>query len=163
ADLAEDLRRFLADRPIRARRTSALEHAWRWCRRNPAVAGLIAAVGVLLMAIAVVSSLSSLRLRKEQQATRHRLHDELVARARAGGLRGRAGPRFASLRALDEAAPIARELKLPAERLRELRNEVIACLALPDVEVAHEWDGHPDGSDNYDFDGKLEHYARSDQ
>src|SRR5262249_30685333 len=37
--LAEDLRRFLADRPIWARRSSAAEWAWRWCRRNPVIAG----------------------------------------------------------------------------------------------------------------------------
>ena len=37
--LAEDLRRFLADRPILARRISPAERAWRWCRRNPALAG----------------------------------------------------------------------------------------------------------------------------
>jgi serine/threonine-protein kinase len=41
ADLGEDLRRFLAYRPIRARRISSLEQTWRWCRRNPAVAGLL--------------------------------------------------------------------------------------------------------------------------
>src|SRR5207247_1085626 len=34
-DLAEDLRRFLADRPIQAQRTSWAEHARRWVRRNP--------------------------------------------------------------------------------------------------------------------------------
>jgi serine/threonine protein kinase len=44
ADLAHDLRRFLADRPVKARRASAVEHALRWCRRNPAVAGLSAAL-----------------------------------------------------------------------------------------------------------------------
>ncbi len=38
-DLAEDLRRFLADRPILARRTSWREHAWRWVHRNPGWAG----------------------------------------------------------------------------------------------------------------------------
>src|SRR5207248_10695662 len=32
-ELAEDLRRFLADRPVKARRSSAVERAWRWCRR----------------------------------------------------------------------------------------------------------------------------------
>src|SRR5262249_50073804 len=37
-ELADDLRRFLDDRPVRARRGSPVEHAWRWCRRNPAVA-----------------------------------------------------------------------------------------------------------------------------
>jgi serine/threonine protein kinase/Flp pilus assembly protein TadD len=48
-DLAEDLRRFLDDRPIRARRLSLAEHAWRWCRRNPAAAALVAAVLALLV------------------------------------------------------------------------------------------------------------------
>ena len=32
--LADDLRRFLEDRPVRARRATALEEAWRWSRRN---------------------------------------------------------------------------------------------------------------------------------
>jgi eukaryotic-like serine/threonine-protein kinase len=52
-DMAEDLRRFLADRPIQARRSSVLEQMWRWCRRNPAVAGLTAVVGLLLLLIAI--------------------------------------------------------------------------------------------------------------
>src|SRR5262249_26412415 len=42
--LAEDLQRFLADRPIKARRTPWHERCWRWCRRNPMVAGLLGAV-----------------------------------------------------------------------------------------------------------------------
>lgn len=37
-EVAEDLRRFLANRPIEARRTPRWEQAWRWCRRNPAIA-----------------------------------------------------------------------------------------------------------------------------
>jgi serine/threonine protein kinase/Flp pilus assembly protein TadD len=47
--LAEDLRRFLSDRPIRARRIWPVEHVWRWCRRNRAVASLMACVLVMLM------------------------------------------------------------------------------------------------------------------
>jgi serine/threonine protein kinase/Flp pilus assembly protein TadD len=47
--LAEDLRRFLADRPVLARRTSPIEQAWRWSRRNPAWTALIAMVVVLLV------------------------------------------------------------------------------------------------------------------
>ena len=46
AALAEDLQRFLDDKPIRARRATAAEQAWRWARRNPAVASL--AAGLLL-------------------------------------------------------------------------------------------------------------------
>jgi tetratricopeptide (TPR) repeat protein len=48
ADLAADLRRYVEGRPIRARRISPLEHAWRWGQRNPAAAALVAAVLALV-------------------------------------------------------------------------------------------------------------------
>jgi serine/threonine protein kinase/WD40 repeat protein len=54
-ELAEDLRRFLDDRPVRARRSGPAARAWRWCRRNPAVAVLSGGVVSLLLAVAVVS------------------------------------------------------------------------------------------------------------
>jgi len=50
AALADDMRRFLADRPVSARRVSRWELARRWVRRNPAVAALLAAVIVSLSA-----------------------------------------------------------------------------------------------------------------
>jgi WD40 repeat protein/serine/threonine protein kinase/tetratricopeptide (TPR) repeat protein len=54
-DLAEDLRRFLADEPIRARRISWPERSARWARRNPAVAVLTASVALLLVVGTAVS------------------------------------------------------------------------------------------------------------
>jgi serine/threonine protein kinase len=48
AALAEDLRRFLTNRPIQARHIGPSGRAWRWCRRNPVVAGLLATVLVSL-------------------------------------------------------------------------------------------------------------------
>ena len=43
--MAEDLRRFLADEPIQARRIGGSERAWRWCRRNPGLASAKRPVG----------------------------------------------------------------------------------------------------------------------
>jgi tetratricopeptide (TPR) repeat protein/tRNA A-37 threonylcarbamoyl transferase component Bud32 len=66
--LADDLHCFLAGEPIKARPVSRVERAWRWCRRNPRVAALSGAVGVLLLA--VVASLASIavRLGREREA-----------------------------------------------------------------------------------------------
>ena len=50
AALADDLQRFLDDKPIKARRITAAEQAWRWARRNPAVASLAAGWLVALVA-----------------------------------------------------------------------------------------------------------------
>jgi hypothetical protein len=53
-ELAEDLQRFLGDVPIRARPARVVEKSWRWVRRHPAPAGLLAA-GLLAPAVALVA------------------------------------------------------------------------------------------------------------
>src|SRR5262249_44495067 len=47
--LAEELERFLAGEPVRARPLGWPGRAWRWCRRNPALAGALAAVVAALL------------------------------------------------------------------------------------------------------------------
>ena len=54
--MGEDLRRFLDDEPIQARRASLAEHYVRWARRNPAIAALGAVLAVMLV-VATVGSL----------------------------------------------------------------------------------------------------------
>ena len=52
--LASDLDRFLAGAPIAARRTLAIERAWKWTRREPAAASLVGLVAVaVLVAVGV--------------------------------------------------------------------------------------------------------------
>jgi WD40 repeat protein/serine/threonine protein kinase len=53
--LADDLHRFLEDRPIRARRATALERTWRWCRRNPALAAVSTLAVASLLGATVLS------------------------------------------------------------------------------------------------------------
>lgn len=47
-ELAEELERFQQNIPIQARPVSRIEKGWRWCRRNPTIAGLLTAVIVSL-------------------------------------------------------------------------------------------------------------------
>ena len=141
SEMAEDLRRFLSDRPIRARRVGMVEQAWRWCRRNRLVAALSAVVFMLALALVIGGSVAILTheernraLAAEERAlaaereTTIRAHLVQAIAQRRGGLPGRRG------RALDE---IRRAVQLgPSEELRlELRNEAIAAMALVDLQA----------------------------
>jgi WD40 repeat protein len=72
-ELAEDLRRFLADRSIQARRATLWEQMERWARRNRGVAAALAVIALLLLAGTVVSGVAAVRfghLARDEEAAR---------------------------------------------------------------------------------------------
>lgn len=92
--LAEDCRRFLAGEPILSRPVSPLQRGWRWCRRNPRFAALMASTLLLLVFVAVGSTLTALLVdgwrrdaesaRKAAEDARGLAEDRKVAAERAG-------------------------------------------------------------------------------
>jgi eukaryotic-like serine/threonine-protein kinase len=86
-EMAADLRHFLADRPVRARRVGVPERLVRWCRRNPAVAGLTGTVAVLLVAAGVASALVAVHFRELAATERASRDGAVAARAQADAAR----------------------------------------------------------------------------
>jgi serine/threonine protein kinase/WD40 repeat protein len=71
--LGEDLQRFVEDRPIRARQIGPLGRAWRWSRRNRAVASLL--VSLVAVLVGGLAATSWLWVRAERSAEELRRHD----------------------------------------------------------------------------------------
>jgi serine/threonine protein kinase/WD40 repeat protein len=76
SDLADDLRRFLDGRPILARPVGQFKRAWRWCRREPRTAGLVAATVLLAGTIPALLVGYGLRLSRAEE----RVEEERKAR-----------------------------------------------------------------------------------
>lgn len=83
-ELADDLRRFIEDRPILARRPSLVEKAVKWARRHQA---LVVAGAVVLLAVAGALATSTALIWREQRLTAAALEEARESYERAEGQR----------------------------------------------------------------------------
>jgi len=152
AELADDLRRFLAGEPIHARPVGLAERGWRWCRRNrPLVAlyGVVALAACVLLGMALWFSAQMGAAHADREIIKSReaaaqakaLAAEKVAeaqrfvsqvnQARARIARPRPGWTWA---ALDDLARAARSAPSAATK-DELRADAAECLTSLDVRL----------------------------
>jgi tetratricopeptide (TPR) repeat protein len=111
-ELADDLRRFRGGEPIRARPVGAWERAVRWGRRQPALAGALAALAVVFLA-----GLSGILW--QWQSARH--HAAAADRNAAAFRR----ERDTALRERDRAALHLREARKRVDRLTQVGRELL--------------------------------------
>jgi eukaryotic-like serine/threonine-protein kinase len=172
AELCSDLTRYLEGKPIHARPVSKAEHAWRWCRRNPYLAGALSAVGMLLIGIAAVSIWYSTQLRGElaktriakeaeheaNQSARQRLWDLYLSDASGRNASHNVGQRFAALQSIDKAIALLDTLGRTDERELQLRNAVLASIVLPDIREVRSLGEAPAGAYAYDLSVASDRY-----
>ncbi len=172
-ELARELGRFVEGRPVLSRRASLPERVWRWSRRNQVTALLILLAASLTFILAIGSTVAAYKFRDQRDATRANLNRAITAerkrevelgrsllgQARALRYSGQPARRSDALAILGRAARIAREVDDSPKHLAELRDEVIASLALVDVYPAQTWSGLPPGDVDKAFNLEADRYV----
>jgi serine/threonine protein kinase/WD40 repeat protein len=104
-ELAEDLRRFQAGEPIRARHVGLVQRTYRWCRRRPLVSGLLALSLSLAVALVSYAIVAEIRLRKALETRVVHLNVEIGLSELRDGDTFQAILHFAEALRLDEGSP----------------------------------------------------------
>ena len=139
-DFADDLERVLAGRPVLAKRSSAPERLWMWCRRNPVIAGLLTASLLMLVAVAVVSTWSAqllryrlVKVREANTLADQRLLESYWTQLESITKQQALGNRRQALDTIEAALPLVEEIQ--PEQTSRLRNLAIRASTLFDASV----------------------------
>jgi|GEM_PF-4490710 len=153
AQLAEDLQRFMEDRPVLARRPGPVEITSKWLKRHrPIVLTAGFSAVLLLIAMSVLATIAAVRMKESADGARASLRDTSLLQARAGRLSGRPGQMFDGIKAIETAVAIRPGL--------DARNEAIACMALHDMRPVRRWKASVAGNlHSIDFTADLSRYA----
>ena len=176
-DFADDVQRYLKDEPVQACPPSVGYRLRKLVRRHrgPVLAvslvvltlvvgiigttwGMLRATDAEAVAVTEAKQKNDALTDKETALTdaQDQLFLALVNRARAERSSGRVGQRFETLKAIRAAAQI--------RITPELRTEAMAALALPDAELAQEWERSTEDSGGaVHFDASFQRYAWLDK
>lgn len=150
-DLAEELRRWLAGRPILARPATRLERVRSWARRNPAIAAMSMLLISVLIAVVIFEARSNRRLQQS-------LAESLLAQAHMQRATGRSGQRFQTLDLIRRATETGNPGR--SQLTAQLRAEAAAALALPDLRLVARWPVAAAHFENeFEFSSGLDRYA----
>jgi serine/threonine protein kinase/tetratricopeptide (TPR) repeat protein len=130
--MAADLRLFLQDRPIEARRSTPIERAWRWCRRNPVLAGMSTSLLLVFLGAFIAVTAALVQARADRRLADGRLVAARASEAMARTEKARADVGFAQARsAVDDYLNNVTEDDILKEtpKLKPLRRKLLESAA----------------------------------
>ena len=147
--LRDDLERYLSGQAVLAGPPSLTYWARKFIRRNKGKLAASTLAVLALVAVSIISVIYARQAERAQRGMREALYDARLTQAQALRRSGRPGQRLGALAAVAAAAQIRVS--------PQLRDEALAAMALPDLEVVASLDVMPekDGFADYDFDSDL--------